>query len=426
LGNILNRSQYGNLSCLWAIFKTRFKENDVIKISDLKISDEYSINSIDICHGGQSFPTFISEEIGRNRYCPFLKNRADERICQWVNSTTSDTQKSKPVGQTAIALNICGLAKLNTTKEGRTKSLTWNSGLNEIHNLKWGDETVNEFLIRNILSYGPIIGLAYYLHKFEKKIITVDQIKNHLMVKPSNEIVNSKCSNGSITPVLAWDGNTSSDPSTRTASSLFSLASSIGLVKPIDFPEDTEINPYSYSNWLIERAKNGVMNFPKKFKIQIEKLESVFNDELIVKNGINYIHFIPKATDRNEGNICRCCKKNVINNARKQYGEISRNRKFLLLESLRKAKQENKLVNLKELAEKSSEHNSFCINKETQYSTLLNIERFNIIFYGFPNTIIKEHYLKPLVNTSENSFGKPPYFVGKMIDDILAIPNIFV
>jgi len=421
MANVLNRSQYGNLSCLWGVFKANFSEvGDDLALSDLKVNNDQSNNPLEFCPGGEEFPESLSERLGRDRYCPFLKSRTDERICQWVHSKEHDPQKSKPVGQTAIALDIAGLAKLNTTKSGRTKSLTWLDNALKVNKMEWGSDELNEYFINNILGYGPILGLSYYLNERDTPKVKSSDIKSNLMIKPTNDIVEVMCENGTKTIVETWDGNTSPDASARTTSALLSLASSVGLVKPKGFSLNNDLlNPTNVSNWLNERAKNGKRTFPRTYYIENENVAKVLNGGIEVERGINYKNFIPKPSDRNKGNRCECCKANVINMARKDYGNISRNRKMLLIEGLRKAANNDSLLDLKILSDRSCDYDSFYFNEDSQYNTLLNIERLNIIFYGFPNTVIGGHKLKPLIKAKENAFGEPPAFVKIKIDEIL-------
>jgi len=454
MAKILNRSQYGNLSCLWGVFKANFtKVDDELRPNSLKVKSDFSNNPLDYCSGGEYFSDALSKKIEREKYCPFLEAKTDNRICQWVHSENHDPQKSKPVGQAAIALNIAGLVNLNTTANGRTQSIIWTENAEKFNKMEWPSKEASNYLVKQILGYGPILGLAYYLNNISSREIKTTDIKSELMVKPTNEVVPVNCDQGTTTQVKSWDGNTSSDASSRTTSALLSLGSSVGLVTPKGFLEsqlelDKEENqtcfenfigndkepsetkekqddipkkllPFFLSEWLIQRAKKGKTNFPRTYYIEKEFVSELLQSDLQVKKGINFDNFVPAATDRNKGNKCECCDENVVNNARKEYGPISRNRKMLLIEGLRKASNLNKLLDLKKLAETSSKYSDFHIKKDNQLNVLINIERYNVIFYGFPNQLIDKNKLKPLVKADKGAFGEAPEGIKTKIEKIL-------
>ncbi|MFW9889324.1 MAG: hypothetical protein ACFFER_14145 [Candidatus Thorarchaeota archaeon] len=432
MANIINRAQYGNLSCMWAVFQSRFTQaGDSRDISELKVSERFELNPPDICTGAEiafkekPFPKSVAIDLGRERYCPHLEARTDDRICQWVQAKGDDTQKSKAVGQAAISLEFLGLGNLNLTKSGRARSITWTKEAEEIHDMDWGDPNLESYIFDNLMSYGPLIGFAYYLMRLNKLESNRFDIRNEMMVLPSSETVPTKCDNGTITDVMIWDGNTSTDAATRTTTALFILGSSIGITTPTSFPRRVDQTPSSVSDWLNRRALDGKKSFPRKYRINQKKIHDLFDSIPIVRKGISYIHFIPKATDRNKGNRCLCCGQNVVNNARKQFGPSSRNRKMLLLEALRIAGDEKKLVNLKELSKMSLGHKGFYTNKETQFDTLINIERENVIFYGSPNQIVDDYMLNPLVRTTTNTFGDIPRLVETKISQILNEDDVF-
>ncbi|TGC07012.1 hypothetical protein [Methanolobus halotolerans] len=427
MANIINRAEYGNLGCLWGVFKSRFTSSgDEIKPMDLKCSPEYGINPIDVCPGRQELPEHIAKHLGRTHYCPFLKTRTDERICQWVHAIgDNDSQKSKPVGQTCIAMNIFGLCDLITQSNGILKKIKWTAEAEDILNLSWGSSELNEYLTKKILSYGPVVNLIHNLHKSTSMLIRNTDLYQVLSILPTNEPVETICQNGTITRVQTWDGNTSNDAVTRSTTALLMLCASANLVKPVGYPTDYDLTPFRYSNWLTERALDNKKHFPRKWSINKSQIEQIVSNGLDLSNGITYEHFIPKATDRNLGNRCRCCKENVINNARIQFGNKSKNRKLLLIEALRKANETNTMISLSKLAEVSLQDEQFYISKDSQYETILNIERFNVALYGYINTL-ENDYLTPTINVLSNNAICAPSFVKLRIEELLNNDEIFV
>lgn len=426
MANLPNRAQYGNLACLWGVFKSRFtKAGNTLAPSKLKHSDSYDINAVDICPGRQTFPSHLAEEIGRTHYCPFLESRTDARVCQWVHSEKHDPQKSKPIGQAAIILDILGLCDLIVTGKGRFKQIKWTEDAEIVSHYSWGSEELNTYFIKRIGSYGPIIAIAFYLSRFSNTIFRNNELYDKLSLNPTNESVQTVCKNNTQTTIQIWDGNTSDDAVTRSTASLLSLSASLGIVKPDDYPSSYNLTPSDYSNWLIQRAKDDIKSFPTKWIIQRPKVNEFISNNPIVQKGISYDNFIPKATDRNNGNRCVCCDdSNILNNARTQFGYKTKNRKLLLIGALIKAYKNNLNVNLERLAQVSLLDSDFYISPTTQYNTLLNIERLNVSLFGCLN-ILEKNQLKPIVNCSIYAFGPIPLIIQNKIDQLLLEPGIF-
>ena len=270
MANIINRSQYGNMSCMFACFK-----GGEITPKDLKYSNKYEINPVDICTGHLQFRPRMAEITKRTYYCPYLNQSTDERICEWVHSEYHDPQKSKPVGQTAIILEIMGLANNILNNSGRIKRIRWTKTAEKIFNYNWGDENLTSFIKGRILSYGPIIHLLNIIKQFPNEEFKTNDIHYYLEIKPSNEEVEINCKNGEVHQIDIWDGNTSSDAVVRSTASLLSLLAQTGYIIPTDDSISSELNPYTYASWLNKRAHNGKTSFPSKWKIQKENIESL-------------------------------------------------------------------------------------------------------------------------------------------------------
>lgn len=433
MANVINRAQYGNLSCLWAIYKSRFTSaGDSIPISNLKVSSSYGRNPYNVCEGASlaarqnPLPKGIAKFLGRDEYCPFLESRTDGRACQWVHSSdVYDSQKSKPAGQAAIALEIVGLGEIEMTSSGRAQSLRWTHAAHNLSTLSWGSSKVDEYLAENALFYGPLLGLAFRLLENAQSSVSSSDVRQDMMIRPSGDVVETKCSNGTVTEVGIWDGNTSSDAASRTTSALLSLSASVGLTRPSGFPASCALEPSAVARWYNTRAVEGNTSFPRKYYVQIGFLDNLFRSKPLVKRGIHYIHFVPKPTDRNKGNRCSCCKENVVNNARSQYGEISMNRRYLLLQALGRASDKDSMLNLEKLAKESVRHDGFYFDTSDHLKTLLNVERENAVFYGFPNRVVDTYLLEPLVRAESGSFGNPPSAVQHTVDKILSA-NLYV
>lgn len=425
MANIPNRAEYGNLSCLWGVYKSRYNGNDnTLNIAKLKYSKAFPLNSVDVCPGKVEFPDHIAEIVGRSYYCPFLESRTDARICQWVHSEQHDPQKSKPVGQTAIMMDAMGLADLITSENGIARKIKWTQNAATVSNLLWGSSELDTYFIEMIEGYGPIIALVYYLKALTRDTFLPNEFYNIMQIIPSGELVNALCSKGTRTEVQIWDGNTSNDAVTRSLASLLSLAASAGFVRPDSFPSSSPLTPSTYSKWLNERAKSSNNSFPRNWKVEKLRINQFFSSPMKINKGISYNNFIPKATDRNNGNKCACCDENVLNNARIQYGQKSKNRKLLLIGALAKSFELGKKLDLKKLSELSLSDGDFYISPDSQYETLLNVERHNVALYGCINSE-EDGYLTPLINCPISAFGPIPNYVLEKINVILLNPSLY-
>lgn len=426
MANIPNRAEYGNLSCLWGVFKSRFNgAGNIIDVAKLKHSTSLKLNSVDICPGKVEFPSRIAEAVGRKYYCPFLESRTDARVCQWVHSDEHDPQKSKPVGQTAIIMEAMGLADLITTDSGISRKLKWTKEAAQVFGYTWGSNDLDDYLLSMITAYGPIIALVNDLYELGKDTFRPSDLYSGMQIIPSGEPVKTRCSRGTDTLVQFWDGNTSNDAVVRSTASLLSLAASAGFVKPDNYPESEKLVPSAYSNWINNRAKNSLNSFPRNWTIEKGRIGHFMYASKNIKKGISYNNFIPKPTDRNTGNKCICCEENVINNARKQYGQISKNRKLLLIRALEKSFQSKRKLDIRRLSQISLSDSDFYISSESQYETLLNTERHNVALYGCINK--KENgYLIPLMNCPINAFGPFPSEILGKIDNMLNDSSVFV
>jgi len=342
--NIPNRSQYGNLSCLFAVFKSRFtKVNDTLKAKDLKYSKRYKSNAVDICYGHKRFPEALIKRIGREYYCPFLKSRTDKRVCEWVHAENHDTQKSKPVGQTALMLELFNLTRNNYNENtGVLIDMKWTAKADEIFNYKWGDQELNEYFLHHLLGYGPIINLINILNTYKKKEFNRNELYPFLIIQPTNDPIRVLCDCGESYELSIWDGNTSYDAVTRSTATLLSLLAQTGSIAPKKMKNLSILNPIDYSNWLTTSTQEGQTSFPAKWVIQKDVVKQYCNNKFNLHNGISYIHFIPKATDRNKQNKCEKCNINFLNKARIKYSSISQNRKLLLIVALKMAYEKKK------------------------------------------------------------------------------------
>jgi hypothetical protein len=427
---LINRSEYGNLSCAWAVFQARFtrscslsRSGDIIKLKELKHYKD-RLNPVDCCDGSLPLPTHLKASLNRDYYCPYLKTRTDERACQWVHSGEpgGDPQKSKPVGQAAIVLVLLGLADPTYATNGNLKELTWTKYAKKLHKLSWGDPIVEQWIRHRLNGFGPLISLAHHLNSWASDHIQSSDLQDKFVVLHTGEGVNVECC-GNTRTLVDWDGG-SRDASIRTTAALFSLAASAGLIEPTGYIGERPIGPKNYAGWLNERAKNGTTTMPRSWMIQRGALTTMLRDA-VVTLGIGSKHFVPKSTARGALDKCANCGKNFINLARNQHRKTLTFRRLLLIRALMLARQKGLRVDTVKLAALTDSLPEFHISPGDQARVLTTIEPKNIHLFGAV-TEADGSILELQVDLAANAFGEiDPAFTATM-DTICAQPGVLV
>ena len=171
MSNLPNRSNYGFLSCLFSLLKSRF--NPSIKnfnLTYLKYDETKNKNTIDYCTGAKNFENKIqSNFLKRQKYCPFVKDPTSRHVCNLVYSLQSDSQKSKATGTAALLLEILDLIKINYTNTGKIKNINWTQNAQRINKLDWGNKELGAYFVEKILGFGPVLGLIYFAKNLSLK-----------------------------------------------------------------------------------------------------------------------------------------------------------------------------------------------------------------------------------------------------------------
>ena len=383
--NLLNRSQYGNLSCAWGVFQSRYTSvGDKFSLTDLKHSTGSRINSVDCCAGAKKFPPYLVESIGREYYCPFIQERLDPKVCQWVHSSDpgGDSQKSKPAGQTAIILQILGLAVGDYTKAGRLNCLYWTEEANSVHSLAWGSEELEDFIRKRLQGYGPLTSIANFLMNNVNDTFQSREITQHLLIQSTNEPAIVDCC-GKTHEFLHWDSS-STDGATRSTPTLLGLLASIGVITPID-SNGPVLNASDYSAYLLNRIES-TTSLPRKWRIHRDELNHFFDDHHLIL-GIGFRHFVPLSTNRERGDTCENCQANLLRKVRDENRTILRNRRLLLIRALEIADDKGGYVDLKKLSEHSIKFSDFSIDPSFQERILCTTTPRNVMLFGAINEV---------------------------------------
>ena len=381
MANIPNRAVYGFLGCLKGVVDSRYvAANQELSLSELKHDDNKPKNAIDSCPGGVPFPAVVAQHLSRERHCHFLDSSTDSRMCEWVHSITNDPQKSKPVGQCAIILEGLGLVDLQRSSNGNIRKLKWNSNADNIVKNHWGSSKLDNFLCKQLLEYGPVLGTVFFGNAYSKKnLFSKSSITPHINFPITNETVSFKCYCGTrYDNFILPDGNTSSDAASRSTTTLLCLAASTGLIFPKDSDYYSQANnreitnhfPSYFYNWYISNSKR---KCPSNWIVNIERVNELLHsgEKYKFSRGISYSNLIPKSTDRNLTSKCSNCNTNLVNYSKKIFGDQVINRRYLLLESLRVAYDHGKKLSLKQLSIASLRHNEFFINECSQLDALI-------------------------------------------------------
>jgi len=435
MANIPNRAIYGLLGCLKGIVDSRFYENgQPMSLSGLKHDTGRQVNSIDVCPGGKEFHPVIAKRLGRTRYCPFLDSNSDTRMCEWVHAVDHDPQKSKPIGQCAVILEGLGFAELIKTKTGKATGLTWTAKTKELTTKEWGSKDLDTFLTNCLLEYGPVLGVLFWGNflatsgSFDRQSL-VQYIKFPI----SNDSVDIKCDCGENYKLILPDGNTSSDAATRSTTALLSLAASAGLIYPSDekyksnMPEkSSSYFPSYFYSWQLE---NPSRTSPRKWEVNNYKVKKITTAKHQIQRGLSYLNLVPKSTDRNATNRCEKCSLNMVNLAKKKYGGIVANRRYLILESLRIAFKTGRAVSLKQIALESQKFpNYFVINKGHHLQSLetdLQIAQLSGLWLKCDDKN-GDKIFSPQIGATNNAFGPAPKEINHHIKTITQKTGVLV
>ena len=231
MSNLPNRSNYGFLSCLFSLLKSRYDPSiKDFNLTYLKYDETKNKNTIDFCSGAISFENKVqSNFLKREKYCPFVKDPTSKHVCNLVYSVQSDSQKSKATGTAALMLEILDLIKINYSESGKIKNINWTKNASKINQLNWGDKELGSYFIKKILSFGPVLGLIYFVKNLSSKNgdFKRSQIKKFLGF-PSideeiegSELCNKLGCENKKNKFLFPTGTTTTDSLTRTMKSLF-------------------------------------------------------------------------------------------------------------------------------------------------------------------------------------------------------------
>lgn len=376
MANIPNRVPYGNLSCAWGVFQARFDVKDMgnpLPLNNLKHDPANPINPIDCCSGSLLLPTHLIQPLGRNKYCPFIQNRLDQTVCQWVASVDRDTQKSKRIGQTGIILEILDLIEPILTDNGRFSQYKWTSSAQKLQAVQWGDADC--YIQDKLKEYGPLVSFYQYLQGLNGNI-SKSMAKDFFSIAPIEDVVvHCDCQIDYTLSGADWSA-TSADTNSRTATAMLNLIACAGLLRPQNY--QGSLTPSAYCHWL----NNG--NQPGNNWI----LEQPIINNFQIKKAIHYKHFALKAVNR-DFSCPSGCGTNLVNQAINVYGDILTNRRLLLIFALIKAKNTNNSVSLNVLAQCMINSNTFRITQSLhkQISFLNTQERHNLARIGCVTTL---------------------------------------
>ena len=433
MANLPNRPQYGNISCIFAIFKSRYVKNGIFTPGSLKFDGTHPSNAIDICPGSNPLHSVLGSKYTptRNYVCPHFKSTSGAllSVCQMVHSEKYDGQNSRPVGSAVIMLEALGLSQeVNLGEFPSRKNQKWTNFAYACSKFNWGDPVLTSLLQGKLSTYGPLIHLAMELKKRNNSSITRVLAKVIFTIVSSNDSVDVICPGGTKHSMSMNDGNTSADTPSRNTTTLMYLAMALGLVSTSTFSasgEPTDI--VGVSNWLNNNPK---MTAPKKFDVNMVRVNQLLSNPTL-SNAIYCKYFTTKGTHRNSGLACTCgCgSKNLYNNAKKKYDGISRQRKLLLCEALAQAKRRGKKLDLNTLSKLSETNQKFALKTSTHLNELTNVELHNVSLFGAIHSI-DNNLITPEISIPANTFGHldSKYIDAGIMTDIntiLSAPGLF-
>jgi hypothetical protein len=399
---------------------------DRINLYQLKHNSQLNVNPIDVCPGASSFHLEIAKEIGREKYCPFIQTSTDPRMCEWVHAIDNDTQKSKPVGQTAIVFEALNLTELQKTADGKVRALIWKPDAKRIKKYPWRSRELNQILISKTLEYGPVLGILNLARRVARNgKFNRSNILPLVTIPLTNDRVKIRCHCNQEYEIILPNGNTSLDAARRSVTALLCLAASTGFIAPDAESYETQPDSLSYPSYFYDwylSKKNRLC--PSKWIIDSERINEYMHNQAKIMRGIGYDNLIPKSTDRNLTSNCRNCNKNLVNLAKKQYGTKVKNRRLLLLEGLRISFENSKSLSLKELAKASCEYSNFYVNRNSQQAALMSdLQIANLTGFSIRQ---KKDLIMTETGAEEGAFNPIPVDIKRIILSIINQGNIFV
>ena len=435
MANLPNRAQYGNISCIFAVFKSRFAPGGIFTISSLKFDETSRTNALNFCPGAVPLPPALGTAYtpARTQRCPHFKNTGSSLRsgCQMVHSLSYDGQKGRPVGSTAVMLEALGLSEEVHGAEFPTRGdQRWTAFATTCFAYNWGDAGLTSLLETQLKSYGPLLHLANELRKAGRTQITRSQAQDIFELKNSTDVVSVTCSNGSSTQMAMADGNTTPDTASRNTTTMMRLAMALGMVSTPKFVASGNTQDLvGVSTWL---NNNPGLKAARRYDVDLTRVNQILNNPTL-QGAIHCKHFTTKGTHRNRGVgcTCGCGTKNLMDTNKSTYDPISRQRKLLICEALREASDRGQRLDLNRLASLTNTNQKFSINSTTHLNELMNVDLHNVSLYGaihsFDNST---NLLTPQVNIPADAFGTldaayiDPAIMGD-ISSVLSDPNLF-
>lgn len=435
MANLPNRPQYGNISCIFAVFKSRFIRNGNFTASSLKFDGTSSTNALNFCPGAVALPPLLGSAYtpARTNRCPHFKNQGSSLMsgCQMVHSVQYDGQKGRPVGSTVVMLEALGLSEEVDGTDYPSRGLQrWTTLATTCSGYNWGDRPLTSLLETQLRSYGPLLHLANELRKAGRDQITRVQAQNFFQLRNSTDFVSVTCPNGTSTQMAMADGNTTPDTASRNTTTMMRLAMALGMVSTPRF--DASGNPpdlVGVSTWL---NNNPGLKAASSYTVDLAVVNQILNNPTL-RGAIHCKHFTTKGTHRNSGAgcTCGCGTKNLMNTNKSEYDPISRQRKLLLCKALGEAKDRNLSLDINRLASLTSADRKFSINDATHLNELMNVDLHNVSLYGAIHSYTNSsNLITPMVNIPLDAFGMldAAYIDPAINGDITAIlsdPSLF-
>jgi len=410
MANLPNRAQYGNISCIFAVFKSRFARGGIFTVSSLKFDETSRRNALSFCPGAVPLAPALGDVYTpvRTNRCPHFKNTGSSLRsgCQMVHSLTYDGQKGRPVGSTAVMLEVLGLSEeVNGAAFPTRGNQRWTAFATRCFAYNWGNAALTSLLENKLQAYGPLLHLANELSKAGRTQITRSQAKDIFELKNSTDVVSVTCSNGSSTQMAMADGNTTPDTASRNTTTMMRLAMALGMVSTPNFVASGNTQDLvGVSTWL---NNNPRLAGARRYDVDLSRVNQILNNPTL-QGAIHCKHFTTKGTHRNSGAgcACGCGTRNLMNINKSAYDPISRQRKLLLCEALREARDRGQRLDLNRLASLTNTNPKFSIDTTTHLNQLINVDLHNISLYGaihsFDNST---NLLTPLVNIPTGAFG---------------------
>lgn len=321
---LVNRNS-SRLECLYYIIQSAYAKYGTeteFKMTDVKYDEEDEHNVHQYCQ--------LLEE-GFVKYCPFLENQFDQSKC-YATRALNEVDSTKGKNYSDVVRTLEGLGFVRPTQN--SKFVITDEGEKWLKS-SFGTDEWQEIIDDAIMSYGPFVGFLYKVKMVNQQIVTPSQV--YIGYPNTNETVEVETDTGGTINVPLSVGS-KPDSVTRTRSKFLSLGLTSGFWVHYKSDNNIEGLPHIHHRDLINKARLTL----GKIKIT-NRVNDKTSNKLYVKHPLSYGNLLKDVKALRENGI------KDIRTATMAAANKVINRRFIIVDILNRASQNNTVVSYKKL-----------------------------------------------------------------------------